>query len=139
VNWSNILHLAISYLLALPAGWERERHERSAGLRTYTLISVASCGFVLIAREALVDANAQARIIQGLIGGIGFIGAGTILRGKGAVHGTATAASILVTGIIGTAVAYRMYDMAVVLSAISLFTLRTFSRWKDSGFDEDRR
>jgi putative Mg2+ transporter-C (MgtC) family protein len=125
-----ILDLLIAYALALPVGWERERHERSAGLRTFPLVAVASCGFVIVASRALVGVDAQSRVIQGLIGGIGFIGAGTILRVKRMVHGTATAASLLVTGIIGISVAYHYYDIAVVLSIISLVTLRLFQAWK---------
>jgi putative Mg2+ transporter-C (MgtC) family protein len=120
LHWREIVDLAIAYLLAFPVGWERELHERSAGLRTFPLICVASCGFAIIAAGALVGADAQSRVIQGLIGGIGFVGAGTILRVRRVVHGTATAASILVTGVIGIAVAYHYYDVAVVLSILSL-------------------
>lgn len=130
IHHQAILDLLIAYLLAVPVGWERERHERSAGLRTFPLVAVASCGFAIVAAGALVGPDAQSRVIQGLIGGIGFIGAGTIMRGPDRVHGTATAASILVTGIIGIAVAYHFYDIAVVLSAMALFTLRLFHAWK---------
>ena len=68
--------------------------------------------------------------MQGLIGGIGFIGAGTIMKVQRQVHGTATAASLLVTAIIGMAVAYDFYDIGILLSGLSLFTLRMFTAWK---------
>jgi hypothetical protein len=69
--------LAFAYGLALPIGWDREREERSAGLRTFPLVALASCGFVQ-ATESLIGTSpeAQARIIEGLITGIGFIGGG---------------------------------------------------------------
>ncbi len=132
IDFRVILDLLIAYALAIPVGWEREHHERSAGLRTFPLVAVASCGFVIVAIKALGSPDPQSRVIQGLIGGIGFIGAGTIIQRshKRIVHGTATAASILVTGVIGVSVAYRMYDIAVTLSLLSLLTLRLFQAWK---------
>jgi len=131
VDWGSLLKIAIAYVVALPVGWEREKHERSAGLRTFPLVAVSTCGFLLVASRAYGgDIAAQSRALQGLIAGIGFIGAGTILKVQHQVHGTATAASLLATAIIGMAVAYGLYDLAVLLSGISLFTLRAFNAWK---------
>lgn len=124
-----VLDVLIAYLVALPVGWEREHHERSAGLRTFPLVCVASCGVVLAAR-ATMNASDQSRVIQGLIGGIGFIGGGTILKSGLTVHGTATAASILMTAVIGVCVAQHLYVMATALSILSLVTLRLFQAWK---------
>jgi putative Mg2+ transporter-C (MgtC) family protein len=124
-----LVDIVIAYFLALPVGWERERHERSAGLRTFPLVAVAACALVAIVAKSSGD-DAQSRVIQGFIGGIGFIGGGTILKTGLAVHGTATAASILVTAVLGICVAYHLYDVAIVLSAISLITLRLFRAWK---------
>jgi putative Mg2+ transporter-C (MgtC) family protein len=131
IEWRGLLDLLIAYLVALPVGWERERFERSAGLRTFPLVAVASAGFVIIAERALHDSNAVARVIQGLIGGIGFVAGGAILKYKLGVHGTATASSLLATGAMGIAVAYRQYDIAVALSGLSYITLRLFERWKE--------
>ena len=96
--------LLVAYVLALPIGWNREREERSAGLRTFPLVAVASCGFVQAA-ETLVGQTpeAMARIVEGIITGMGFIGGGAILRMKDSVKGTATAASLWATGAVGTA------------------------------------
>jgi putative Mg2+ transporter-C (MgtC) family protein len=123
-----VVDIMIAYLLSLPVGWERERHERSAGLRTFPLVAVAACALVAVLKT--VGPDAQSRVIQGFIGGIGFIGGGTILKTGQAVHGTATAASILVTAVLGICVAYQMYDIAILLSAVSLITLRVFQAWK---------
>ena len=124
-----LIDIVVAYLMALPVGWEREEHERSAGLRTFPLVSVAACALVaIVAKEG--DTAAQSRVVQGLIGGIGFIGGGTILKSDLTIRGTATAASILVTAVLGVGVAYHLYDVAVVLSVLSLVTLRLFQAWR---------
>lgn len=130
--------LTTAYLLALPIGWNRERAERSAGLRTFPLVAVASCGFVQ-ATETMVagDPEAMARIIEGIITGMGFIGGGAILRMKESVKGTATAASLWATGAIGTAVGIGSYDVAVMLSLVTIVTLWVLSPLKQEGADED--
>src|SRR3712207_6203233 len=85
--------LAFAYVLALPIGWDRERNERSAGLRTFPLVAVASCGFIQATESILTNSpEAQARIIEGLIAGIGFMGGGAIIKQDERVRGTATAA-----------------------------------------------
>lgn len=129
----HVVALLVAYALALPIGWNRERKERSAGLRTFPLVALASCGFVQ-ATEPLVSAEpeAMARIVEGVITGIGFIGGGAILRMKESVKGTATAASLWATGAIGTAVGLGSYDVAVVLSAATIATLWVLSPLKSS-------
>jgi putative Mg2+ transporter-C (MgtC) family protein len=122
---ASLAPIAVAFVLALPLGWERERAERSAGLRTFPLVAMASAGYILIASTALGDnPEAQARVIQGLMTGIGFIGGGAILKGDGTVRGTATAASIWNTGAIGAAAAFDRYDIALVLSLTNLVALR---------------
>ena len=89
------LRLLAALVLALPIGWERELASRSAGLRTFPLVALAACGYVLVALAVVgPDAEAQSRALQGLMTGIGFIGGGAILKSKEHVHGTATAAGI---------------------------------------------
>lgn len=117
--------LLIAYALAFPLGWNREKAERSAGLRTFPLVAIATCGFVQ-ATETLSAGHpeAQARIIEGLIVGMGFIGGGAILKTGGSVHGTATAASLWVTGAIGVAVGLGAHDVAVMLALVTFATLQ---------------
>ena len=113
-----------AYLLAFPLGWNREREERSAGLRTFPLVAIASCGFIQAAETITAGSpEAMARIVEGLITGMGFIGGGAILRLKDSVKGTATAASLWVTGAIGVAVGLGSYDVAVMLSLVAFVTL----------------
>ena len=116
--------LVVAYLLALPIGWNREKEERSAGLRTFPLVAVATCGFIQAAQAAgLTTPEAMARIVEGVIAGMGFIGGGAILRKDDSVKGTATAASIWVTGAIGVAVGLGTFDVALMLSFATLVTL----------------
>lgn len=133
----HLVALAIAYLLALPVGWNREKEERSAGLRTFPLVAVAACGFVQ-ASESLTsgEPEAMARIVEGIITGMGFIGGGAILRLKDSVKGTATAASLWTTGAMGTAVGLGSYDVAVVISLITLLTLWVLSPLKTEFIQE---
>lgn len=128
---TNLIPLAVAYLLALPIGWNRDKEERSAGLRTFPLVAVASCGFVQAAQSMPgFDAQAMARVIAGIITGMGFIGGGAILKLKNSVKGTATATSLWVTGAIGAGVGLGSYDVAVLLCLITVATLWAFSPFK---------
>ena len=125
--------LIVAYLLALPIGWNREKEERSAGLRTFPLVAVASCGFVQAAESLVSDApEAMARIVEGIITGMGFIGGGAILRMKDSVKGTATAASLWATGAMGTAVGLGSYDVAVMIALFTVATLWILSPLKEN-------
>lgn len=122
---SHVGSLAVAYALALPIGWDREREERSAGIRTFPLVAMAACGFVLVAIGVLgANSPGQARILEGLMTGVGFIGGGAILKHGTQALGTATAASLWSTGALGAAVGYGLYDIAAVLSAGTYVTLR---------------
>ena len=116
--------LSVAYLLAFPIGWNRESEERSAGLRTFPLVAVASCGFIQAAESfTATSPEAMAKVIEGLIAGMGFIGGGAILRRENSVQGTATAASLWITGAIGVSVGLGSYDVALVLSLATIVTL----------------
>jgi len=130
----HLVALLVAYALAIPIGWNREREERSAGLRTFPLVAVATCGFVQ-ASETLIanEPEAMARIMEGLITGMGFIGGGAILRQQDSVKGTATAASLWVTGAIGASVGLGSYDVAVVLTVVTIGTLWIMSPLKRLG------
>lgn len=102
------------------------------GLRTFPLVALASCGYLLVARDIAIDnPDAQSRVIQGLLGGIGFIGGGAILKEGGSVRGTATAASIWNTGAIGVAVAFDRFEIAIVLGLVNFLTLRWLTPLKE--------
>jgi putative Mg2+ transporter-C (MgtC) family protein len=135
MNWTVIVtHLSqigVAYILALPIAWNRERQTRTAGLRTFPLVAVAACGYMLVGMQVLSSTDAESRVMYGIIAGMGFIGGGAILKDKGSVTGTATAASLWNTGAIGVSVAFHRYEIALVLSILNLVTLLVGDRLKD--------
>ena len=104
---------------------EREGH--AVGIRTFPIVAIASCGYLLIMQGAAGGGDllaANSRVLQGLIAGIGFVGGGAILKDGATVHGTAAAASIWNTGAIGASVAMGHYEIALVLALLNMFTLK---------------
>jgi len=131
--WKNFEHVVIAYILTATIGWEQERESHSAGVRTFPIVGMASCGYLLLMGDQ-PDPSAQSRLLQGLITGIGFIGGGAILKQGTIVTGTATAASVWNAGVIGAAVAMNRYGIAVTLAILNLFTLRALlpiKQWLD--------
>ncbi|MDX1499587.1 MAG: MgtC/SapB family protein [Woeseiaceae bacterium] len=122
--WFHLVQLSIAWVITVPIAWDRESSSRGAGLRTFPLVAVAACGYTLVGIAVLDSTDAEARVLQGLITGIGFIGGGAILKSNGSVTGTATAASIWNTGLIGVAVAFHRYEVALVMALINFVTLR---------------
>jgi putative Mg2+ transporter-C (MgtC) family protein len=124
--WTLMGKIGAAFALSLPTGWVRERENHGVGLRTFPIVAMASCGYLLIMQagsgpDALA---ANSRVLQGLVAGIGFVGGGAILKEGLSVHGTATAASIWNTGAIGAACAMGRYEVAIVLALLNLFTLQ---------------
>jgi putative Mg2+ transporter-C (MgtC) family protein len=116
-----LLKIGIAYVLTVPIGWESEQEQEATGIRTFPIVGMASCGYLLAIGS---DLAAQSRVLQGLITGIGFVGAGAILKERGSVHGTATAASIWNAGVIGASVAMGHNEAALILCLFNIFTLR---------------
>jgi len=124
--WSAVEKILISYLLAMPTGFIRERQEHGIGIRTFPIVAMASCGYLLIFTSGASNdlLAAQSRVLQGMIAGIGFVGGGAILKEGMSVHGTATAASIWNTAAIGASVAAGRYEIGVMLAILNVFTMR---------------
>jgi len=141
-TWTVLQHVGVVYVLTALIGWDREQEAHSAGLRTFPIVGIASCGYLMVLGNQ-PDIAAQSRVLQGLITGIGFVGGGAILKEGATVRGTATAASIWNAGVIGAAVAMNHYEIAIVLSLLNLFTLRALLPLKQrldrkKGADPDR-
>lgn len=136
-----LFRLTVAALLALPIAWHRERYSRLAGLRTFPLVSMGACAYVLVGVEMLGSAIEQpepmARIIQGLLSGIGFIGGGAILKNQNSVVGTASAASIWITGAVGAATGLGFWRIAFSLSALNLAVMLILGRIKKEVPTED--
>jgi putative Mg2+ transporter-C (MgtC) family protein len=120
-----LLNLAVAFVLGIPVGWDRERQKFGPGLRTYPLLAMGACAYLEIGQFAFRDhIEGQARVFQALVSGIGFIGAGAIIKGRAEVHGLATAVSLWVTVSVGIATSYRLFALAAVLSGTTLVALR---------------
>lgn len=115
------LRAAIAALFGALIGWEREQHGREAGVRTYAAVALGACAFGLISAH-VTGASDPTRIAAGVVTGVGFIGAGVILREQGRVAGLTTAATIWATASVGLAIAYGMYVIGV-LTALIIFGL----------------
>jgi putative Mg2+ transporter-C (MgtC) family protein len=128
----HFLTLAAAFALAIPIGWDREKRARSAGLRTFPLVALASCGFVQASEQWMVNSpDGMSKVIEGVITGIGFIGGGAILKQGATVQGTATAASLWATGAIGVSVGLGSYDVAVTIAVLTFLTLRLLTLVKE--------
>ena len=131
-----VVEIAARLALALVAGGalglERQWHGKPAGLRTHMMVSLGAAAFVLITLE-LYDAAIEAggehmrldplRLMQGLVGGIGFLGAGSILRQGDSVEGLTTAASVWIAGALGAACGGGHYVIAGLTTAFGLIVL----------------
>ena len=122
-TWQDLQQIGLTYVLTAFIGWDREKEAHSAGLRTFPIVGMASCGYLLVLGSH-PDTGDQSRVLQGLITGIGFVGGGAILKEGATVRGTATAASIWNAGVIGASVAMGHIQIAIILAALNLFTLR---------------
>jgi putative Mg2+ transporter-C (MgtC) family protein len=134
-----LIRLLLATLLGGVIGWERFVDKKPAGLRTHTLVCLGSAAFVLsieqVARETGGNLAEVSRVIQGVITGIGFLGAGTILQTKdGSVRGLTTAATIWLVAGIGVAVGLGDLRIAIVSALIAIVVLRGF-RWIEDAWD----
>lgn len=116
--------VALAFLLALPIGWERGKGRHSVGFRTLPVVAMAACGFAItVELEADMNAEARARVLQGVVTGIGFIGGGAIVKAGRDVRGLVTAASIWNAGAIGAAIGFGRGNIAVILCLLNVFSL----------------
>jgi putative Mg2+ transporter-C (MgtC) family protein len=126
------IRLLISVGLGSLLGIERFLVRKPAGLRTVTLVTVGSAMMMIMAgRLQLIAGGASAtdsRIAQGVITGIGFLGAGTILRHQGTVFGLTTAAVIWLAAAVGMAAGSGFIDLAIWGAAVSLIVLQVYGR-----------
>jgi putative Mg2+ transporter-C (MgtC) family protein len=128
--------IAIAWALVVPTGWWSEKQGNAVGIRTFPLVAMASCGFLMLLDNVNGDGS---RVLQGLITGIGFVGGGAIVRDGITVRGTATAASIWAAGAIGAAVALGRLEIAVVLAVMDVFTMGALvpiKKWLDKKQEE---
>jgi len=121
------LRITVAALLSGFVGYNRERADHPAGLRTHILVGIGASLFTAIGMTAFT-AN-DSRVAAQIVTGIGFLGAGSIVRGKvGGVHGVTTAAGIWSTAAIGMASGAALYVVAVFATLLTLVVLAALSR-----------
>jgi putative Mg2+ transporter-C (MgtC) family protein len=125
------LRLLVAVAIGALIGWDRERADKPAGLRTHMLVALGSASFTLLGFEVgdhLSPKTGQGfdptRVLQGVIGGIGFLGAGAIIQNRGHVSGITTAASVWVAGALGSAAGVGAYVLAVFTAVVAFCVLR---------------
>lgn len=116
------LRLLVAAILGGILGFEREQKGKAAGLRTHMLVALGAALFVLIPQQAGVSDADLTRVLQGLVAGIGFLGAGTIIKGRGEeeIQGLTTAAGIWLTAAIGVAAGMGREATAVFSTLLAL-------------------
>lgn len=124
LDWQDIAGLALAAFLGAIIGLEREVHDKPAGLRTNMLICLGAAIFTTISRYMESgDGFANARITAQVVTGVGFLGAGAIIRDRGGVHGLTTAAGIWLVAGIGVACGAKYYDLAIISAALVFVVL----------------
>ena len=143
-----LLRLLLAAALGALLGLEREYRRKPAGLRTNILIGVGSALFAIVSIEIGRASSTPDRIAAQIVTGIGFLGAGAILRSRGGIHGLTTAATIWVNAAIGIAAGAGLYAVASIAAGLTLAVLvllppledyfdRRFTR-NDRRSEEDR-
>ena len=119
------LRLLIAAILGGALGYERGKQGKSAGMRTHMLVALGAALFILIPQQSGVTDADLTRVVQGLVAGVGFLGAGAIIRigDQGEVKGLTTAAGIWLTAAIGMAAGMGREATAVLCTALALFIL----------------
>lgn len=125
-----VLRLSLAAILGAAIGYERELRGKAAGLRTHILVSLGAAIFILVPVTSSMTTADASRVMQGIVSGIGFLGAGAILKQAKdqEVKGLTTAASIWVAAAIGIAVGYGREATAVASTVVALFVLVVLRR-----------
>jgi len=119
----DILSITLAIVLGTAIGMEREIRGKAAGLRTNVLICLGAAVFTIISKEMAGESDSLTRIAAGVVTGVGFLGAGAIIRDRGGVHGLTTAATIWLVASIGVACGAGFYKLAVISTLIAIVVL----------------
>jgi putative Mg2+ transporter-C (MgtC) family protein len=125
-----VVRILAATMLGAIVGYERERTGKSAGLRTHMLVALSSAVFVLAPLEAGMESADVSRVIQGVAAGIGFIGAGAIMKlpDERQIDGLTTAAGIWMTAALGLAAGLGRFGLAFITAVITWVILAIVAR-----------
>jgi len=134
-----VVRLLLAAVLGGALGYERERSGKSAGLRTHMLVAIGSALFVLVPQQAGVVVGDMSRVIQGIVTGVGFLGAGAIIKHASdqSVQGLTTAAGVWLTAAIGIACGMGREATAVLSTVLALAVLTVVPHLVGKGTDAD--
>ncbi|MTI61462.1 MAG: MgtC/SapB family protein [Firmicutes bacterium] len=120
-----LINLILALVLSGLIGFERERHERPAGLRTHILVGVGATIIMMVSlsMHKIHSENDAGRIAAQVVSGVGFLGAGTIIKEGFSVKGLTTAASLWATAAIGLAIGANYYFLAIITTLVVIITL----------------
>lgn len=135
------LRLIIAMIFGAVIGFQRERAGKPAGVRTHMLVSAGAAVFLIASGESGMNHDSVSRVIQGLVTGIGFLGAGAILKiyDKREVEGLTTAAGIWMTAALGVAVGLGRFGLALVATLLAWMTLSLVRQLEDMLDKRSRR
>lgn len=119
-----IIRLVVSIVIGGLVGLERELEHKPAGLRTIMLVCLGSTIFMLIGFELSEFGSDLGRIVAGVVTGVGFLGAGAIIRARGEVYGLTTAATIWLASGLGLAIGAGQYILVAIATILVLIVLR---------------
>jgi putative Mg2+ transporter-C (MgtC) family protein len=120
----DVCSIILAVVLGAAIGLEREVHKKAAGLRTNVLICLGAAVFTMISRQmGASHGGSLTRIAAGIVTGVGFLGAGAIIRDRAGVLGLTTAATIWLVASIGMACGARLYLLAVISTLIAIVVL----------------
>lgn len=127
-----IIKIVLSILLGSAIGFEREKNEKSAGIKTNMLVCLGACIFTILSYGNATETGDPTRIAAQIVSGIGFLGAGSIIKDKFSAKGLTTASIIWISAAIGMAVGFGHYIlplMAVVVFQIILFCIKKIEQY----------
>ena len=137
---NDLIPMVVSLILGTLVGLERQLGRKPAGLRTHVLVCIGSTMFVLTTKHAVAAFGGPSldatRIVHGVVTGVGFLGAGSIMRTEGFVFGLTTAASVWMVAAIGVAVGVHAYPLAAIGSVMALIVLEGY-RWLERMTDHN--
>lgn len=128
-----LTRLLLAAVLGGVLGYEREQQGKAAGIRTHMLVAIGAALFVLVPQQSGMAIADQSRVIQGIVTGIGFLGAGAIIkhRSEEDVQGLTTAAGVWLTAAIGIACGLGRESTAILSTLLALVVLAAVPRWFD--------
>lgn len=139
-SWQMIFQLVLAAILGGAIGFEREFRKKTAGLRTYILVCMSCTLFTLVSMNGFEEfigttSYDPSRITAGILTGMGFIGAGAILKRENKIEGLTTAAGLWMVSAIGIAIGLKLYLVATFVTIFTLFlliVLRFLEKWTET-------